>query len=104
MARELTYTGKIIDAEEALRIGLANALFAPDELLAAAQATAAEIAAKGPFAVTAVKRLIAQSSEKPLLEGISAENDAFASCFGTDDQTEGMTAFLEKRAPEFTGK
>lgn len=103
MARELIYTGRVIDAEEALRIGLANALFGPDELLAAAQATAAEIASKGPFAVMSAKRLISQSREKPLLEGISAENDAFASCFKTEDQTEGMTAFLEKRAPKFTG-
>jgi enoyl-CoA hydratase len=104
MARELIYTGKIIGAEEALRIGLANALFAPEELLGAAQATAAEIASKGPFAVTSAKRLISQGMEKPLVDGIAAENDAFAACFKTEDQTEGMNAFLDKRAPKFEGR
>ncbi len=104
MARELIYTGKIIDADEALRIGLANALFSPDELVDAAHASAKEIASKGPFAVSSAKRLIAQGMEKPLVEGIAAENDAFSSCFGTEDQAEGMTAFLEKRAPDFKGR
>lgn len=104
MARELIYTGKVIDADEAQRIGLANAVFPPDDLLAAAQRTAAEIAANGPHAVASAKRLIAQGMEKPLLEALSAENDAFASCFGAEDQSEGMTAFLEKRAPDFKGR
>jgi enoyl-CoA hydratase len=104
MARELIYTGKMIGADEALRIGLANAVFAPEELLASAQKAAADIATKGPIAVATAKRLIARGIEKPLLDANALEQDAFGACFGTADQTEGMTAFLEKRAADFKGR
>jgi enoyl-CoA hydratase len=103
MARELIYSGKMIDAAEALRIGLVNAVFDPDALLAAARKTAEEIAAKGPLAVATAKRLIWEGVDLPLPQGNELERDAFGECFGTEDQTEGMTAFLEKRAPSFKG-
>ena len=103
MARELIYTGKMIDAAEALRIGLVNALFEPDELLPAAQKAAAEIATKGPLAVAAAKRLIREGMDVPLPQGNKLEQDGFGSAFDTADQEEGMAAFLEKRAPNFTG-
>jgi enoyl-CoA hydratase len=103
MARELIYTGKMIDAEEALRIGLANAVLEPDQLLPAATKAAAEIATKGPLAVASAKRLIRDGMDIPLPDANEREMGAFAEGFGTADQTEGMTAFLEKRAPDFRG-
>ena len=103
LARELIYTGKMIDAEEALRIGLTNAVFEPDELLAAAQKAASEIAAKGPMAVSSAKRLIRDGIDLPLPTANQLEQDAFGDAFGTEDQSEGMAAFLEKRAPSFKG-
>lgn len=104
IGRELIYTGRMIDAEEALRIGLANAVFAPDELVAAAKKAAANIARQGPIAVATAKRLITQGIEKPLHDANALEQQAFGACFGTDDQTEGMTAFVEKRTAIFKGR
>jgi len=103
MARELIYTGKMIDAVEALRIGLANAVFEPDELLGAAQKAAADIATKGPWAVAEAKRLILDGMDVPLPQGNELEQNAFGAAFDTDDQAEGMSAFLEKRTPSFKG-
>ena len=103
VARELIYTGKMIGADEALRIGLANAVFEPDELLEAATKAAAEIASKGPLAVAAAKRLIRDGVDVPLPDANRLEQAAFGECFSTEDQSEGMGAFLEKRAPNFKG-
>ena len=102
-ARELIYTGKMIDAEEALRIGLVNAVFEPDALVAEAIKTAKEIATKGPLAVAAAKHLIRDGVDMPLPEANRLEQVAFGHAFGTRDQREGMTAFLEKRPPSFEG-
>jgi enoyl-CoA hydratase len=102
-ARELIYTGKMINAEEALRIGLANAVFEPDALLTAAAKTAADIASKGPLAVAAAKRLIRDGLDLPLPDANRLEQVAFGEAFATEDQSEGMGAFLEKRAPAFKG-
>lgn len=103
LARELIFTGKMIDAEEALRIGLVNATFGPDELLPAAAKAAADIATKGPLAVAAAKRLIREGADVTLSQANERELKAFGQGFSTRDQTEGMTAFLEKRPPEFEG-
>jgi enoyl-CoA hydratase len=103
-ARELVLTGHIIAAEEALRIGLCDAIFAPDELMARAGQTALELAAKGPLALAAAKRVMNEGQSLPLSEALEAEARAFAQLFSTSDQKEGMAAFLAKRPAQFTGK
>lgn len=103
MARQLVYSGAMIDAEEALRIGLVNAVHAPDELLAKAREVATTIASMGPFAVSEAKRVLLEGEDRPLGAATAREAEGFARCFATSDQTEGMTAFLEKRRADFKG-
>jgi enoyl-CoA hydratase len=103
-ARELCMTGEPIGAEEALRIGLVNAVVPHAELSSKVREVAAKIAAKGPLAVASLKRAILRGADAPLATGNELEATAFASLFGTHDQREGMTAFLQKRAAKFEGK
>ena len=104
MARELVYTGKMIRADEALRIGLVNAVVEPEELMAHAMACAEEIAKMGPLAIKACKELFIAGADRNLAEANQLEAQAFGRCFESTDQKEGMAAFLGKRAAEFTGK
>lgn len=103
-ARELIYTGATIDAPEAHRIGLANAVVPADELMARATEVATTIASVGPLAVAAAKRVIREGEDAPLGEANRREVDAFARLFTTADQKEGMSAFLAKRAATFEGR
>jgi enoyl-CoA hydratase len=103
-ARELIYTGRLIDADAAARIGLVNEVVEPAELLPRARAVAAEIAARAPLAVAAAKRAMRRGPDRPLDEGIALERQLFASLFASHDQKEGMRAFLEKRPPNWTGQ
>lgn len=103
-ARELVYSAAVVDADEAFRMGVVNAVVEPAELLARARATAEAIARQAPLAVTAAKRAIREGSTLPLDAGIDREQQLFASLFATADQEEGMRAFVEKRAPVWTGK
>jgi enoyl-CoA hydratase len=103
VARELIYTGNIIDAQEALRIGLVNKVLPADQLLAEAKKTAQLIAQKGPLAIRYAKRVIGEGLDNTLGDGNEIEVDTFAACFRTQDQKEGMSAFLEKRAANFKG-
>jgi enoyl-CoA hydratase len=103
MARELIYTGRMIGPEEALRIGLVNAVFPRAELLAKVHETAALIAGVGPSAVRAAKQVIGAAYHLPLTAAVSAEAVAFGQCFGSE-QREGMEAFLTKRTPKFPGR
>jgi len=102
-ALELCMTGDMIDAQEALRLGLANRVLPPDELLPAAMACLGRIAAQGPLAVAKVKEVLHRGAELPLPEANVLEQQSFAELFATADQTEGMKAFLAKRAPRFEG-
>jgi enoyl-CoA hydratase len=103
-ACELCMTGQILGAEEALRIGLVDAVWPHDELLERTRRAATTIAEKAPLAVAAVKRAILRGQDASLEVGLDLEAASFASLFGTHDQREGMRAFLEKRAPAFSGK
>ena len=104
MARELVYTGMMIDAQEALRIGLVNRVFAHDELLPKTYETARTIAEMGPIAVAKCKRVIREGEMLPLAAANALEATAFARCFTSADQKEGMAAFLGKRAAVFKGE
>jgi enoyl-CoA hydratase len=103
-ARELCMTGDILGAEEALRIGLVNAVVPHAELLVTVTEVARKIASRGPLAVGAVKRAILRGADAPLATANELEAMAFAGLFGTHDQREGMRAFLEKRGATFEGR
>lgn len=101
LANELLFTGNIIDSVEALRIGLVNRVYSQEELQAACMQIAKTIAKKGPVAVRLCKEAVNNGVEMDLTRGCAYEADLFALCFASDEQTEGMTAFLEKRSPKF---
>jgi enoyl-CoA hydratase/carnithine racemase len=101
-ARELILTGRIIDADEALAIGLVNRVVPDDRVLEEARSTALLIARKGPLALRAAKMALQVSVYGPDA-GHDAERLAQAILFESDDKREGMTAFLEGRPPRFTG-
>jgi enoyl-CoA hydratase len=103
-ARELCMTGDMVGADEALRIGLVNAVVPHAELLARVRDVAKKIASKGPLAVASVKRAILRGADVPLPTANELEATAFAALFGTQDQREGMKAFLEKRPATFEGR
>jgi enoyl-CoA hydratase len=103
-ARELVYTGEIIAADKALAIGLVNAVVPKDELLTRVRAVADQIASKGPIAVAQAKRAMLRGVDADLPVANELEAQAFAMLFGSDDQKEGMKAFVEKRKPEFVGR
>ena len=100
-AKQLLYTAKNIKAPEALRIGLVNAVYAPEELMPQAIKMARTIAANAPIAVRACKKAVNDGLEKNMDEAIRLEEGLFGACFETEDQEEGMRAFLakEKHAP-----
>ena len=97
MAKMLIYTAKNIKADEALRVGLVNAVVPQDKLMEEAKKLASRIAANAPIAVRASKKAINEGLELPMDEAIVLEEKLFASCFESEDQKEGMKAFLEKR-------
>ena len=102
-ARELCYTGDTIGAEEALRIGLVNAVVPHAELMGKVKDVAGKIAKKGPLAIAQCKRALFSGEGVPLDTANALETQAFAMLFGTSDRREGMAAFLEKRAAAFKG-
>ena len=103
-ARELCFTGNTVGAEEALRIGLVNAVVPHAELMARVMSVAESIASKGPLAIRACKRVIFRGQDVPLPVANELEATAFSALFGSADQREGMAAFLAKRPPRFEGK
>lgn len=101
-ACEMILTGEPIDAAEALRIGLVNKVVPHAELLAAAEAMASTIIAKGQLAVRFALQSVMLSDETTLTDGLGLEADLFGQCCATHDFKEGTAAFLEKRKPQFT--
>ncbi|WP_425059883.1 Short-chain-enoyl-CoA hydratase [Sporomusa carbonis] len=103
-AKELIFTGDMIDAAEAYRIGLVNKVVPSEELLDAAKEMARRIMSRAPLAVQLSKAAINKGVDLDLESGVAYEAEVFGLCFATNDQKEGMTAFLKKRKPIFTGK
>ncbi len=103
-AKELIYTANIIDAQEALRIGLVNKVVPQAELMDAVMKLAKTITKKAPVAVQLAKAAINRGINCDVVTGISYEAEVFGLCFATADQKEGMKAFIEKRKPTFEGK
>jgi enoyl-CoA hydratase/3-hydroxyacyl-CoA dehydrogenase len=103
-ACELVFTGDQIGAEEAASIGLVNRVVPPQQLMAEAQRLAERIARQGPVAVARAKAAINQAWQTGLDAGLAFELEAVTLTFGTEDQEEGMIAFLERRKPEFKGQ
>ncbi|POB11488.1 MAG: enoyl-CoA hydratase [Sulfobacillus thermosulfidooxidans] len=102
-AMEMILTGDPIDADEAYRMGLVNQVVPAEDVLPAAKSLAAKIAKMPPIAVRLAKEAILSAPDLPLEAGLQHERRLFALLFSTDDQREGMQAFLEKRAPHFEG-
>ena len=103
-AAELIYTGRIIDGDEAARIGLANRAVAREEVLSAALALASEIASAAPVAVRGAKRSLAMSAGSDLGTQLDREAAEQALCYESADLLEGLAAVREKRAAHFSGK
>jgi len=99
--RELVYSGRIVGAEEALRLGIVERILPPEDVLATAVEDARRFANGPRQALAAAKAAIAAAITSPGAPGIQAEREAFLALFGTPDQREGMAAFLEKREPHF---
>ncbi|WP_029231959.1 enoyl-CoA hydratase-related protein [Butyrivibrio sp. VCB2006] len=97
MAKQLIYTARNIKADEALRIGLVNAVYTQEELLPAAEKMASQIAANAPIAVRACKKAINDGLQTDIDNALVIEEKLFGSCFETEDQREGMANFLRKK-------
>ena len=104
MAKYLIYSAEMINAEEAFRIGLVEKVVEPDALMEAAEKLANTIASKAPIAVAQAKIAINNGFDMDLKSASQLEVEATTVCFGSEDQKEGMAAFLEKRAPEWKNR
>jgi len=104
LAMEMILNNRTLSAQEALQAGLVNRVVATDRYLEEAMKLAGEIAAQAPIAVRAAKRMVNQAYEQPLTAGLHSERQEFYNLFATEDQKEGMKAFIEKRKPVWKGK
>ena len=103
-AKEILMTGDPLSGQEAYRIGLVNRVVPADQVLPEAHRLADVLASRSPVAMAAVKRSVNVASEVPLPYGMNYALQEFALLFASEDQREGMTAFLDKRRPKFTGQ
>ena len=103
IAMEMILNNRTLKAEEALSMGLINAVYPVEDFLEKGLSLAQEIASRAPVAIKAAKRAINQVDELALTDGLNEERDLFFNLFSTQDQKEGMSAFLEKRKPDWTG-
>jgi enoyl-CoA hydratase len=103
-AMRLILSGEIVDAAEALRIGLVDVVHPAGELRERTMEFARGMAAKSPVALRMAKAAVRAAAEMPLAAGLAYETELFVTCFGSEDKREGVAAFLEKRPAEFTGR
>ncbi|HEY3316372.1 MAG TPA: enoyl-CoA hydratase-related protein [Bacillota bacterium] len=103
-AKELIFSAVALDAAAAEKIGLVDAVVPPEKLMERANEVATLIASKAPVAIGLAKEAINRGLDLDLADGLAYEAELFAQCFATDDQREGMGAFLAKRKPEFKGR
>ena len=103
-AKELIYTGDMISATRAYEMGLVVKLCPHGQVLDEARALAAKLVSKPAFALRQAKKAINRGSDIDIVSAGALEREVFALCFGTEDQKEGMSAFMEKRPPKFTGR
>jgi len=103
-AKELIYTGNAIDANTAFTMGLVNKVVPPESLMAEAKELARKLLSKSSIALALAKKAITSGANMNLPSGLDLEAECFALVFATEDQKEGMSAFLQKRKPEFKGK
>src|SRR6267143_5271573 len=103
-AKEIIFTGDMVDAKQALEIGLVNAVLPRGELMAHCRKVAEKIATRGPLAVARAKRLVERGYDIPLRAANRQEAETVALLSDTQDRAEGMRAFLEKRSAKFVGK
>jgi enoyl-CoA hydratase len=103
-AMRLILSGEVIDAAEALRIGLVDVVHPQSELRERTLQMAAAIAARSPVALQAAKAAVRAAAEMPMAAGLAYETELFITCFGSEDGREGVAAFLEKRDPDFRGR
>jgi len=101
MALDLCTTGRKIDAKEALRIGLVNQVMSQAELENYAETLTKQLTGNGPGAVRSAKQVIHDGMDQDLDSALALETSLFALCFASDEQSEGMSAFVEKRKPNF---
>jgi enoyl-CoA hydratase len=104
VASELVFTGDLIGAEEAARVGLVNRVVAPAQLMETARELAERIASRAPVAVAKAKAAIHAAQRLPLDKGLLFELERASEVMATPDRVEGMQAFVEKRKPVFTGQ
>lgn len=103
-AKELIFTGRMMEAGEALQYGIVNRVVPAAELKEATDAFVSDLLRNSPAILKLAKTAVNKSLETPLSVGMSYERDLFALCFGTEDQKEGAAAFLEKRKPSYNGR
>jgi len=103
-AKELIFTGRTVDAQEALDHGLVNAVYEPGELMAKTRELSEKLAAKSPVALAAAKEATNLAFSGDHAGNLRTEAHLFSMAFSTEDQKEGMVAFVEKREPKFRGR
>lgn len=104
IAMEMILNNRTLSAQEAYQFGLVNRVVPIEEYLNEALKLAEEIASRAPMAIRAAKKMINQAYEETLSEGLAEEKQTFYDLFASEDQKEGMKAFIEKRKPEWKGK
>jgi enoyl-CoA hydratase len=103
-AKEFIFTGRMMDPDEALQYGIVNKVVPATELRTATEKLVSDLLRNSPAILKIAKMAVNKSLDLPLTVGMDYERELFAMCFGTDDQKEGATAFLEKRKPTYTGR